>query len=143
MTNARVFKLDGYEITPLPLLARIYKSVPGTGKVAVVQADITSINRIVKRFNTVAGGWGGVTTTDSGSAISIPAAIFNALQTANDWWKDTIGYNFADTIPAAKFPGMGAYSIVYTFTPASASFSIFPLVVKAQMVSLQGTLVEG
>lgn len=143
MTNARVFKLEGYEQTALPILSRVYKSVPGTGKVAAQQADITSINRIVRRFNTVAGGWGGVTTTDSGTALTVAAAIFNALQTSNDWWKDTIGYNFADTVPAAKFPGMGAYSIVYTFTPASASFSIFPLVITARMISLQGTLVEG
>ena len=143
MTNTRIFKLDGYEKTPLPILARIYKSVPGVGKVAIQQADLTGITRTVRRFGTVAGQFGNVTQPETCTALVIPSSIFNTLQTDNSWWKDGIGYNFADTIPAASFPGLGAYSIVYTFTPSGPSFSIFPFVVRANMVSLQGTLVEG
>lgn len=143
MTNARIFKLDGYEKTALPLLARIYKAVPGTGKVPVLKADITSISRMVRRMNLNAGVFGNVTTPDTGSSVVVATAIFDTLQTDSTWWKDAIGYNFADTVPATMFPGLGAYSIVYTFTPASQSFAIFPFVVRANMVSLQGTLVEG
>src|SRR5215472_3354426 len=112
MTNARIFKLDGIEKTALPFLGRVYKSVAGTGKVLVVQSDITSISRTVRRFNTNAGGFGNVTTTENGGNVPVNPAIFNTLQTDNSWNKDAIGYNFADTVPAADFPGMGAYSIV-------------------------------
>lgn len=143
MTNARIWKLDCYEQTAFPILARIYKSVAGTGKVPVTQSDINSISRIIKRMSTVSGAWGNVTTPDAGSNLVVANSIFNTLQTDSSWWKDQIGYNFADTIPAAKFPGLGAYSIVYTFTPSGAGFSIFPFVIRANVVSLQGTLVEG
>ena len=144
MTNPREFPLTGYEKQALPYLGRVYKIVPGTGKVAVVQTDITGITRTVRRFNTNAGAWGTVSTTENGTALNISNVIFNTLQTDNGWWKDAIGYNFADSIPASSFPGLGKYIAVYELTPSSNSFAIFPLVLKPiEIVSLQGTQTEG
>lgn len=143
MTNARKFRLTGFEQMALPVLGRVYKSVPGTGKVAVVQADITSISRTIRRFQTNNLSYGAVTTIETGTSITVANAIFNALQTDSTWWKDSIGYNFSDAPPAAKFPGLGVYEIVYQFTPASAGLAIFPLVIEASIVSLEGALAEG
>lgn len=144
MTNPRFFPMAGYEQQALPFLARVYKNVPGSGRTPVVQADITSITLTVRRFNRVNGGYGVITTTENGIAVVVSSAVYNTLQTDSSWNKDTIGYNFAHTIPAAAFPGLGDYAAVYTFTPAGSNFSIFPLVLQPiKIMSLQGTLVEG
>jgi hypothetical protein len=144
MTNARIFKVDCYEQMPLPLLGRVYKLVPGSGKTPIVQADILSIALTVRRFNTVAGGWGAITNTESAINVPVNPAVFNALQTDSAWSFDTVGYNFAHTIPAGAFPGLGVYSCVYVFTPANgANFSIFPLAMVANALSLQGIFAEG
>jgi hypothetical protein len=144
MTNARIFKLEAYEQMPLPLLGRIYKLVPGSGKSPIVQADIQSIALTVRRFNQVAGGWGGVTNTEAALNVPVIPAVFNSLQTDSAWSFDMLGYNFAHTIPAAAFPGLGVYSVVYVFTPVNgASFSIFPLALVASALSLQGVFAEG
>jgi hypothetical protein len=144
MIVKRIFKLDGTEQMPLPFLCRVFKIVPGTGKVLIVQADVNSITRTVRRFNlNQAPSWGGVTLTENGTSVNVASAIFNTLQTDNAWWKDGQGYNFADTIPATSFPGLGAYSTVYTFTPAGGAFNTFELVIRHNMVSLQGVLSEG
>lgn len=143
MTNARKFRIVGFEQMALPILGRIYKSVPGTGKVAVAQADVTSITRTIRRLTTNNLAFGAVTTIESGTSVVVASAIFNALQTDSTWWKDSIGYNFSDAPPASKFPGLGLYEIVYQFTPASAGLSMFPLVLEASIVSLEGALAEG
>jgi hypothetical protein len=144
MTGPRYFPATGYEQQALPFLGRVYKNVPGTGKSPVVQSDLTSITLTVRRFNRVNGGWGGVTATETALAVTVSTSIFNTLQTDSTWWKDTIGYNFAHTIPAAAFPGLGDYIGVYTFTPSGTNFSIFPLILNPiKILSLQATLVEG
>ena len=143
MIFARDFNLKAYEQNGLPFLGRAYKLVPGTGKVAIVQADITSITRTVKRFSTVNGAFGNITTPQSAVNVPVATAIFDTLKTDSAWNADTIGYNFADTIPAAAFPGLGAYSAVYTFTPAGTNFSVFPLILRINVVSLESTLAEG
>lgn len=144
MTDPRFFPLTGYEQTALPFLGRAYKNVPGAGRSPVVKADIFAITLTVQRFNRVNGGWGGRTTTLNGSSVSVASSVFDALQTDSSWNKDAIGYNFAHTIPAGAFPGLGDYVAVYEFTPSGSNFSIFPLVLKpVTILSLQGTLVEG
>lgn len=144
MTNPRFFPMQGYEQTPLPFLGRVYKNIPGTGKSIAQQADISLISLTVKRFNTVNGAWGGVTETESGLVVAVAGAVFNSLQTDSSWNQDAIGYNFAHTIPAAAFPGLGDYAAVYTFTPSGSNFSIFPLILKPiTILSLQGVLSEG
>jgi hypothetical protein len=144
MTAARFFALTGYEQTALPFMARAYKIVPGTGKTPITQSDVSAIALTVRRFNTVNGGWGGLTTTQNGIAVSVSTSVFNSLQTDNGWNADAIGYNFAYTIPAAAFPGLGEYAALFTFTPAGSNFSIFPLIIKpVTILSLQGVLAEG
>lgn len=143
MIFARDFTLKAYEQTGLTFLGRAYKLVPGTGKVAIIQSDITAISRTVMRFSTVNGAFGVVTKTQTAVNVPVAGAVFNTLQTDSAWNQDTIGYNFADTIPAAAFPGMGQYSAVYTFTPSGGTFSIFPLVIRINCVSLESTLAEG
>lgn len=144
MTNPRFFPITGYEQTPLPFLARIYKNTPGFGKMIVTQGDVSSIVLTVRRFNTVNGGWGGVTTTENSIAVPVATSLFNTIQVDSSWVQDAIGYNFAHTIPAAAFPGLGDYIGIYTFTPSGNNFSIFPLVLKPiTILSLQGSLAEG
>jgi hypothetical protein len=144
MTDPRFFPLSGYEQTALPFLGRAYKNVPGAGKSIVTQADVAAISLKVQRFNRVNGAWGGLTTTVNGLAIPVATSVFNALQTDSSWNIDAIGYNFAHTIPATAFPGLGDYVAVYSFTPAGTNFSIFPLILKPiTILSMQGTLVEG
>jgi hypothetical protein len=143
MIAPRIFKLDGIEQTALPILARIYKLVAGTGKTPITQSDLTSISRKIMRMNLNSGAFGNVSEPDTGTSITVATAVYNSLQTDTAWWKDTIGYNFADVVPAAKFPGLGAYSIVYTFTPSSPTVAVFPFIIRCNVVSLQGTLSEG
>lgn len=144
MTNPRFFPMTGYEQQALPFLGRVYKNVPGTGRSIVVQSDVASIACSVRRFNRVNGAWGGLTTTENALAVVVANSIFDTLQTDSSWNADAIGYNFAHTIPAAAFPGLGDYIAVYEFTPAGSNFSIFPLVLKPiQILSLQGVLTEG
>jgi hypothetical protein len=143
MIVPRDFNLKTYEQTALSFLGRAYKLVPGTGKVAIVQADIASIARTVMRFSTVSGAFGIVTKTQNAVNVPVAGAVFNTMQTDSAWSTDTIGYNFADTIPATAFPGMGQFSAVYTFTPSGSNFSIFPLILRINCVSLESTLAEG
>lgn len=144
MTDARTFKLSGYEQTALPFLARVYKLVPGVGKSPIVRADIASIAVTVRRFPLTSGAWGQIATTLNAAAVTVSSAVFDSLQTDSAWTADALGYNFAHTIPASAFPGLGEYSAVYIFTPASGTISIFPLIIKPlTIVSLQGILPEG
>lgn len=143
MIFARDFNLQTYEQTALPFLGRVYKLVPGTGKVPAVQLDIATIFRTVMRFSQVNGAFGIVTKTQNAVVVQVATAVFNSLQTDSAWNQDPIGYNFADTIPAVAFPGLGSYSAVYTFAPTGLSFSIFPLVLRINCVSLESTLAEG
>lgn len=145
MIATRIFKagMDGVEQSPYILLGRVMKSVPGTGKVAIVQSDVNTITRYVRRMSTVNGAFGNVTQPDNGTNLTVASSIFNTLQTDNTWWKDATGYNFTDAIPATDFPGLGAYSIVYKFVPQGTAFSTFWLPIRMNVASLQGVLAEG
>lgn len=52
---------------------------------------------------------------------SIPATVFDSLQTADPRWKtDAVGYNFGYMIPGSSFPDGGKlYLVKFVFTPTS------------------------
>jgi hypothetical protein len=138
MISARVFKnLDGVEQTPLPLMARLYKLIAGTGKVPLTAADVSAVTLAVQRWNPVNGN------SSSTFNQTVSPTFFSTLQVDTNWTKDLLGYNFAFIIPASAFPGRGSYSWVFSFTPVGSNFTIEPFVGKSNMVSLQGTVVEG
>ena len=101
---------EGWEDTPLVLMRRILL-VDGT---AAQQADFTGIKRYVHDLSS------GVDDT-TGTALTLASVLYDTLQTGDSRWdEDTTGYNFADTVPAAKFPtGDHDYLVEYVFDPVS------------------------
>lgn len=129
-TAAREFRLEGFEQTDAPVMARVYKN--GT---LITQAGISTIAVTVKRYNKATGG---VTETLSDQSVSVSSAVYDTLQTDAKWDQDSIGYNFAYVVPQAAFPGPDSYAIVLTFTPTSGN--PFRLAIRYNAISLQGAI---
>ena len=73
------------------LLARI---VNASGSY-ITQASLTAIKYMVRDID---GESSGTLTT-----LTVSAVVFDTLQTGGAWDADSVGYNFATTIPASAF----------------------------------------
>lgn len=127
---AREFRLEGFEQTDAPILARVYRN-----GVLITQAGISTITVTVKRYNKATGV---SSETLSDVAVDKTTAVFDTIQTDAKWSTDTTGYNFAYTVSQAGFPGPDSYAIVFTFTPTSGN--PFRLAIRYNAISLQGAI---
>lgn len=89
-------------------MARLRKA----DRTAIQQADVTSIARNI--FELTAADPAGSKVTD---ALVVADTVYDALQTGGGWTVDTTGYNFLDTVPAARLATAGAaYLVQYRAT---------------------------
>jgi hypothetical protein len=117
-----------WEDSGYTVLARIL----GHDGAAVQTADITSIAwSIAERSDPD-------TVVASGTLV-VSDTIYNTLQTSDSrWTEDATGFNFADAQASTTVPdGNKTYHLRYTFTPASGSTYIFPIVLHTR--NLLGT----
>jgi len=115
-------------------LATIYKDgtftalarVVDWNNTAITQSGITSIAYTAYSIDTT-----GLTAITNHTSVSVSKTdcVFNTLQTASLWTKDTTGYNFRHTIDVVShsaFTTIGTtYLVVYTITPTSGQKIIF------------------
>ena len=115
MAEAIIYECVVYEDFPMTALARI----TGSDGNNLQQADLTSIAYTVRDNND-----SGASEVTSGT-LTIADVVFDSLQTDARWTKDSTGYNFRATIPAAAFPSTSDYRVQITFTETTGE--TFPL----------------
>ena len=127
MPAATIWKGSMFEDSGASPMARIV----GNDGVNIVQADVTSIYRII--YNAATG-----VVVQASTEITVANAVFDTLQTDARWSYDDTGYNFRDDAPAAQFAsGSVVYRIEYKFTPASGE--VWHVVFQPSAVELLGS----
>lgn len=115
-----------YPNNTFELWMHLQRRDPVFNLVDIKQADLSSITYGVKQGQAV--------IIASGTALTISSAIFDTLQNGTAWTGDTVGLNFAFTVPAAAVPQPNAeYLLTFTFTLTGGT--VFPIVVKVQTES--------
>ena len=125
MPEARVYKAWVFEDGGATVLARIR----GNSGAYITQASLSTITYNVYDLD------------DSDAAVTngsvtISSSVFDTLQTGDDrWTADSVGFNFAFSLPVAAFPNGATttnnyrrYRIEIKFTPSSGT--VFFLVVE-------------
>ena len=107
MAQPLIVKATVWEDGGATLMSRIV----GNDAANIVQADITSISRVV---------FVGSTISTAETTPVVADVVFDTLQTDARWARDSTGYNFREAVLAAVFPdGDTIYRVEYKFTPAS------------------------
>ncbi len=100
--------------------------VKGLSGSYITQASLSAIT--CKVYNNVG-------TLVTSPTVTISSSVFDTLQTTDSrWTRDTTGYNFLFTIPAAAFPSVGLYRVEFKFTPATGD--PFHMVVRVHVLNL-------
>lgn len=114
-----------WEDSTAVMLARVV----GADGDAIVQADIETITCKVM---TLAG------TVVVSPTVTVNTAVFDTLQTGDEWTEDAIGYNFRHALPVTAVPNGGTiYQVEYIFTAADES--VFPVVYRITTENLLGS----
>lgn len=122
MPAINIYSETIFEDTSLTVMARI-KGNAGTN---ITQASLSSIT---------CRSYDSSDTLVVSPTVTISSSVFDTLQTEDDdprWTKDSTGYNFAFTIPAAAFPSPQLYRVEFKFTPAVGDPFFLVLRVNAQ-----------
>lgn len=75
----------------------------------IQQSALTAIYYTTKRNGT---------QIQAATAIAKSSAIFNSLQTGDEWFKDDTGYNFRYIVPGTLFTEAGEYAVKVHFDHA-------------------------
>ena len=107
MAQPLIVKATVWEDGGATLMSRIV----GNDAANIVQADITSISRVV---------FVGSTISTAETTPVVATVVFDTLQTDARWAVDSTGYNFRQDVAASVFAdGDTIYRVEYKFTPAS------------------------
>lgn len=112
MPRARVWTFSGFQLVGATLLSRVFHN-----GVPITKAGLNGITVTVKRFN--AGDTPAVTYGPA--PLVVANTVFDVYQTDARWTQDTIGYNFAASIPNTAFPEDDEYWVAFVFDPTSGT----------------------
>lgn len=126
MGSADLFYEKSLEDSSVTIMAR----VRGEDGAYIAQASINAIQR--KIFDTAVPG----TEVDS-TALTVPNAVFDTLQTDGRWSVDDTGYNFLDRIPAGLLTTPNRrYRVQYVFTPTAGADDAFSIAGEISTVDM-------
>lgn len=122
-TNSQTkLRVSVYEDSSFVVLA----NVKGSDGDSVAQADVSTI--------VVSGGdLSGATpnTATYTASLTVSDVVFNAMQTDSRWSVDSVGYNFAHTVPSTfAATGGHVYWLEYKFTATDSTVFVLPVEVS-------------
>jgi hypothetical protein len=116
----KINRAQAFEDGGVTLMDRVY----GNAGTALTQATTTSIVLAVYQCNTEDDAENAVGTVLSGvgGSLTVSAVVYDSLQTAAPWTKDTTGYNFRYNAAATHLPVGGKwYRFEFLVTPTSGA----------------------
>lgn len=133
--SSLIQQATAFEDGGIVLMARVL----GWSGTAINQASVTSIALKVFEYATereAIANTNGTEITGVGGSLTVSDVVYDALQTAAPWTKDSTGYNVRYDAPATCLPNGGKwYRFEFKVTPASGAAYWLVWVVEAVSVA--------